>query len=78
MGHLGRVARIILAPVQNDAHLGVTGERLHEVAIEIGLAARDDDDPALGGLAVQVVLWFGVWHCGILAAVTKQSEGHFD
>jgi hypothetical protein len=25
-----------------------------------------------------VVLWLGLWHCGILAAVTKQSEGHFD
>jgi hypothetical protein len=24
------------------------------------------------------VLWVGLWHCGILAAVTKQSEGHFD
>jgi hypothetical protein len=50
MGNLGRIARLILAAIQDDPDFPVAAKCLKEVRVEIHLAPGHHDDPSLAGL----------------------------
>src|SRR5215510_5206757 len=60
---LRRVARVVPTAIEDYCHLLIAREGLNEVGIQIRLTPGDNDQPALGGVAVGAVLvrilhWF--------------------
>jgi hypothetical protein len=79
MGHLRRVAGIVLSAIEDHPNLVVSRERLSQMRVQVRLTASNDNQPPPGGMSVGMLsarILHGFHSFRILMEQVEGQEDH--